>query len=301
MKTPVWSKTLKSKALDFFLEPAATTPLAALRTGLGLCLLVQAYFLRFSAFDFLSSTGFIQGDLARLLNNPVLPQISWLLPFLAPLHISEHTCILLVSSFYVLSLLAFTLNYKTRLATFLVWFLHWVLINTANSSAYGVDQYAHIFLFYLMWAPSGWADSPSSATRLVLRVMQLHLCISYLASGFDKAHGIQWWNGELLWRAMNLPVYRQFDMSWLVHWPVVSLLAGWMTLILEIGYCVFIWPKQTRKFWVMGMIGLHLGIVFFLGLHLFGIVMVILTATLFGLSPEHKVFKLAPLNIDDKS
>lgn len=289
MKVRISQRTFKDKFLDFFLDPAAPTPLAAFRTGLGLLLLLQAYFMRSSAFDFFSSTGYIQGGLAKILNNPDLPQISWLRQLLSSWQVTENACIVFVCSLYILSLGAFTVGYRIRVATVLVWFLHWVLVNTSSSSVYGVDQYAHVFLFYLMWAPSAWTDPPSSAARLALRVMQLHLCISYLASGFEKAQGIQWWNGELLWRVVSLPLYRQFDMSWLAHWPLISMLAGWMTLLLELGYCVFIWPRQTRKLWLIGVVGMHLGIVIFLGLHLFGMVMALMNVALFGLSPEPKL------------
>lgn len=291
MKLGDWQRTFREDFMDFFLAPMVPTPLALLRTGLGLLLLVQAYFLRFSVFDFFSSAGYIQGGLAQILNNPTLPQISWLRQLLAPWQVSEATCIVLVCSLYLLSLLAFTAGYWIRGATVLVWFFHWVLVNTASSSSYGVDQYVHIFLFYLIWAPSAWTAPPSSAARLLYRTMQLHLCISYLASGIEKAQGIQWWNGELLWRVMSLPIYRQFDMSWLAHWPAVSMLAGWMTLVLELGYCVFIWPRQTRKLWLMGIVGMHLGIAVFLGLHLFGFVMALLNLALFA--PVEQGLKVA--------
>lgn len=294
MKAVAWRvKNLSQKFFDFFFRPASARPLAALRIGLGLCLLLQAFMLRATVFDFLSSTGYIQGGLARILNDSTLPQISWLQSVLGPLGIDEKASILVVCWVYVASLVALTAGYRTRFAALLAWFFHWLLINSANSASYGVDQYAHIFLFYLIFAPSGdaWSldaveERASAGARLTLRVMQLHLCISYLGSGIEKAQGPQWWNGELLWRALNLPVYKQFDMTWLASWPWLSAVAGWMTLTLELGYCIFIWPKKTRKIWVLGIIGMHLGISFLLGLHLFGFVMAVLTASLFGVSAE---------------
>ena len=61
-----------------------------------------------------------------------------------------------------------------------------------------------------------------------------------------------------------------------------------MTLLVEIGYCVFIWPKATRKLWVASVVGLHLGIAIFLGLGLFGSMMCVLTFAVFGISSEPK-------------
>jgi len=66
---------------------------------------------------------------------------------------------------------------------------------------------AHIFLFYLLWFPSGSALSPdrrlhrvrsgpSSSARFALRVVQVHLCIIYLTSGVSKALSPAGWSGE---------------------------------------------------------------------------------------------------------
>lgn len=280
---------------EFMLKPASAAPLASLRIGVGFTLLLQAYMMRSVILKIFSSSGYIQGELAQAINNPFLPQISHLQFLLGPLGTNETLLILAVCFSYVLSLLLMIVGWQTRLMCFLAWLLHWILLNSADSTNYGVDHYAHIFLFYLIWVPCGYAWSvdawkrgdlnpPSSAARLGLRILQLHLCISYLMSGIEKAQGIQWWNGEILWRALSLPVYQQFDMSWLAFWPGLSMVAGWGSLFLELGYCIFIWPKLTRKFWVAGILGLHFGIMVFLGLHLFGLFMIFLTACLFGLS-----------------
>lgn len=301
---------MKERFYNFMLKPASAQPLAALRISLGVFLLSQAYMLRGSLYDFFSSSGYIQGDLVHLMNNPMLPQIAWLHQGLARFSVSEEFCIVAVASAYLLSLLFLTAGLFTRIASVAAWFLHWTLMNSAESTTYGVDLYTHVFLFYLMWVPAGdaWSidslRSPqgprvSSAARLGLRIMQLHLCVSYLASGIEKAQGIQWWNGELFWRATMLPVYKQYDFSWLAHWPGLSMVAGWATLLLETGYCVFIWPRATRKFWLVGIVGLHLGIVFLLGLTLFGLVMVILSVSLFALSAEPELEPAARENRDE--
>ncbi|HEY8272234.1 MAG TPA: HTTM domain-containing protein [Pseudobdellovibrionaceae bacterium] len=288
---------IRLRFTEFMLKPASATPLAILRITVGFTLLLQAFMVSSIIFKIFSSSGYIQGELAQALNNPYLPQIAHLQYLLSPFGANETFCILLVCFSYVIGLFLLIAGWQTRLMSFLVWLLHWILMNSAQSTNYGVDHYAHIFLFYFIWVPCGSAWSidawkkgdlnpPSSTARIGLRVLQLHLCISYLMSGIEKAQGIQWWNGELLWRALTLPVYRQFDMSWLAYWPRLSMIAGWGSLFLELGYCVLIWPKLTRKIWVAGIIGMHLGIFIFLGLHLFGLFMIFLTACLFGLSAE---------------
>lgn len=289
----------------FFFTPASARPLAALRIGLAAVLLAQAWMIRAEIFDFFARDGIVQGELARYFSVPGAPHLSWLIERLSPLGVSEASCIYAVCGAYVVSLLLLITGFHARFAAVSAWLLHWTLMNTGYTSIYGVDRYAHIFLFYLMWLPIGRAYSldvalhrvssaPTAGARLGLRVLQLHLCLSYLASGIEKSSGPQWWNGELLWRVFSIPDYQRFDMSWLVDWPFLSRLGGWATLAVELGYCIFIWPRRTRKLWIAATVGLHLGIVIFLGLHLFGLIMCVLTLALFGFSPEPRELSAPP-------
>jgi hypothetical protein len=115
--------------------------------------------------------------------------------------------------------------------------------------------------------------------------MQIHLCVIYLAAGLEKALGRPWWSGEAIWQAVTQPVFRTFDLSWLARYPWIPMLAGWSTLVVEIGYAFLIWPRRTRKLWCMATVGLHLGLGLFMGLVFFSSVMILLTGCLF-LIPE---------------
>lgn len=287
--------TAWSRFEDFFLAPASPRPIAALRIGLAAVLLLQAYLLRAVTLDFFGNDGIVQGDLASHLVDTSLPRLSWLTDYLARWNISEAAGIHGACWVYVGALVLLGLGLYTRPAAVVAWFLHWVLMNTGESTTYGVDLYAHVFLFYLMFVPAGsaWSldvklgrlrEEPSVAARLGLRVMQLQLCITYLCSAIEKSTGPQWWNGELLWRALNLPVYRQFDFTWLAHWPLLLKVGGWGSLALEGLYWIFIWPRRTRPFWVAGIVSLHLGIAVMLGLQVFGLIMCVLTLSVFAVS-----------------
>lgn len=292
-----WSRRLARAASSFFFEPASARPLAALRISLSAVLLGQAWLLRTEVLDLFAHDGFVQGDLAWYLGDSGTPHLGWLVDRLAPLGVSESSCLHLVCGLYVASLVGLGLGLFTRVASALAWFLHWALLSTGATAGYGADTYAHIFLFYLIWVPAGAAWSldaargrapraPSETARLGLRVMQLHLCISYLASGIQKSAGVQWWNGELIWRALSLPVYQQLDTTWLASVPWLCQIACWAALFTELGYCVFIWPRRTRRLWIAAIVALHLGIAVVLGLGVFGAVMCALTVSLFGVSPE---------------
>jgi hypothetical protein len=193
----------------------------------------------------------------------------------------------------VLALVALLVGWNTRVAAAGAWFSHLMLMMTADSTNYGVDQFANIFLFYLTWMPSGAALSldrrlgrapigPTSMARFALRVVQTHLCVVYLASGLGKAFGEQWWNGDAIWRTLNLPDYRQYDFTWLARYPWLAVGAGWMVLLVEIGYPILIWPRRTRRLWVAATVALHVGIVAFMGLSVFGAIMAVLTISAFA-------------------
>jgi CubicO group peptidase (beta-lactamase class C family) len=283
---------------DTWFRPVSPRPLAGLRVGLPLLLLVHLVWL---SDDFLSlhgSRGIIPWELTDLLRDPWVPGLPTLAKAFLPLGISEHTAITLLLSGYAGSLLSLALGIRNRLSAFLAWGLHLGLVTSAFASYYGVDQLANSFLFYLFVFPSGrawrFASRPVSSRREetipvgCLRVMQVHLCVIYLAAGLDKAMGSQWWNGEAIWQTVSQPAFSTFDLRWLATHSWIPMLAGWGTLVVEIGYALLIWPRRTRKVWCIATIGLHLGTCLFMGLVFFSGVMILLTSCLF-LIPEEVV------------
>ncbi len=289
---------MRSRSLgsDVWFRPVSPRPLAALRVGLPLLLLFHLIWL---SNDFLSlhgSRGIIPWELTDLLRDPWVPGLPTLARAFLPLGIGEHTAVTLLLSGYAGSLLTLALGIHGRLSAFLAWGLHLSLVTSGFASYYGVDQLANSFLFYLFVFPSGraWrfasrpaASSPREEAIPVgcLRVMQVHLCVIYLAAGLDKAMGSQWWNGEAIWQTVSQPVFRTFDLSALARHPWIPMFAGWATLVVEVGYAFFVWPRRTRKVWCIATIGLHLGTCLFMGLVFFSSMMILLTSCLF-LIPE---------------
>jgi hypothetical protein len=282
---------------NFFFKPASARPLAALRIGLSSILLVQAFLMHKSFLDFFAPTGFVQGEVSNSLNDPSVPRLNGLVDLLSEVGIGVNLSLTGLGIIYVASLIFLLCGSFTRMAAFLAWFLNWSFMNTGYSGAYGADMYAHFFLFYLIWMPSGdnfsldrffqrVSGQPSYQARLGLRVLQLHMCISYFASGVEKASGPQWWNGEVLWSALNTPGYSIVDFHWLAELPFLPMLGGWLVMAIETFYIVMVWPQKTRPWWVLATCLLHLGIAIFLNLPIFGILMCIPTLALFAVSAE---------------
>lgn len=289
-------KRAKIIFLTFFLRPASYQPLAALRISVAAVLIIQALLITPEFFEFFGSAGLMQEPLQQFLTEPGLPRLAPYVKFLASWNISETLALGLVGGLYLFALINLMAGFCTRFSAGMSWFLHWVFMNTSSYTNYGVDVFAHIFLFYLIFIPSGrawsmdkklWEGKNRSWTaRISLRILQLHLCLVYLSSGLDKIVGPQWQNGEVIWRSLMLPVYNQYDFSWLAGLPWLAKALSWGSLAIELGYSVFIWPSLTRKSWVAMTVGLHLGITLFLGLHMFGILMMTFTWALFGLTAK---------------
>lgn len=301
----VVSNRFPAALFNFFFLPASPLPLAILRICIGSLLLYQAAVLAPFVFELFGQNALVQGVLSQYLSNPNLPTIKSFFKLLAPLGVTESQAILAICIVYILSLIGMIAGYRTKLFIPLSWLLHLTLMNTAPCSNYGADQFLHIGLFYLMLSPCGDALSISSlqnpgrtstAARFWLRLIQLHLCVAYLASGIEKSVGVQWWSGEVIWRALNLPVYAQFDMTWLAPHECVLRLAAWGTLIIEIGYPLFIWPRKTRMLWVFLVASLHIGIALLLGLGIFGLTMLSLTVCAFGLPAFFEESKVTGLS-----
>jgi len=274
---------IEKKIAAFFFTPASWGPLLALRTGLAAVLLLQAGLVGPAVLELYGRGGWLQGTLGDLLGSSDLWGFSQLAQVLSPLGISADTLVLVTAILYVMGLLMLLVGLKVRLSGALVWLTH-LFLTGAQITSYGVDEFANIFLFYLMIAGTG--CRPSVRAGFWLRVMQLHLAFAYLMSGLDKAMGIQWWNGEAIWRTLMIPFYCGIDFSWLAQVPWLAKCLGWGTLLLEIGYPFFMWWPRTRRVWIPSIVALHLGIALFMGLGTFALTMIVLTVCLFGVSPR---------------
>jgi hypothetical protein len=300
----VWNRCANS---DTWFRPVSARPLAGLRVALPMLLLFHLVWLSDDILSLHGSRGILPWELTDLLRDPWVPGLPTLAKALAPLGISARTAVILLLSSYAGSLLSLALGFYTRLAAFLAWSLHLSFVTSGFASIYGLDQVANTFLFYLLILPSGraWAlESQNEETIPVgcLRVMQVHLCLIYLAAGVHKALGGQWWNGEAVWQAVSQPDFSTFDLSWLASYAWIPMLAGLATLLVEIGYTFLIWPRRTRKAWGIATIGLHLGLGLFMGLVFFSSEMILLTVCLFLIPEEVSTSPAGPrARVDERA
>jgi hypothetical protein len=288
---------LGATATAFVSAPASPLPLAVLRIGLAAVLLLQALSIAGKLSELYGEQGIIQWSIVHTLSAEGMPRIAWIAEALAPYGVSADDCVRGVFLVQVASLACLLIGWHTHLAALLAWLTHLAMTVSGNASIYGVDQFAIIGLFYCVCLPVGevlsadrtagrTSGEPSAAARLGLRLLQLHLCVVYLSSGIEKASGEQWWNGEAIWRALQWPDMAFFNFNWLAEVPWLALLICWGTLLVEIGYAFFIWPRWTRKLCLLATVGLHVGIAATMGLVFFSAVMIVFNVAAFGFSAE---------------
>jgi hypothetical protein len=194
---------------------------------------------------------------------------------LLPLNISATGTVYLVTAIYFSSLMGLIAGYKTRLMGTLAWLMHLTLNTTAHFTAYGVETFAHIALFYCMVLPVGasWSvDSYKKPSTLP----------PYLITGLEKSMGSQWWNGEAIWIAMQQDQFHKVDINWMAAIPIVPKILCIGTLITETLYPLGMLWKKTQKMWLLAILSMHFFIGVFLGLQLFGGLMFLLNLTVFG-------------------
>jgi hypothetical protein len=277
----------------FFLAPSTAEPLAFFRIGIALLGLVQGGWLAGNIALLYGPEGLVPWSISSGIVDPYLPQLSWLRPLAAVTGVAADSWVYILMCTYLASLTALLFGKYTRYAAFVAWALQFTFINTGFMGAYGVETFMHIALFYCIIMPVGavfsW-DTMSRHTRpaenewntLSIRVLQLHLCLVYVASGAEKAMGIQWWNGEAIWQTMMQGQFARFDMRWMASYPLLAKVIGWSTLLLETGYPFFIWWRRSRPYGYLAIVLLHTGIAIFMGLQLFSAIMIIFNTAAFG-------------------
>lgn len=270
-------------------------PFAVLGIGTSIVLLAKAWTERGYISALYGSKGLIQWMVSEAALGSWTPRIGWIAGPLSSLGVRDDQCLYLLFVVYVSSLAGLLFGWHTRLAAIVAWLSHMVINNAGILSSYGLDMFANIGLFYCALMPGTYKlnlgarprlvlSAPSVSSRLMHGLLQLHLSVAYLGAGIEKAKGSEWLNGEAIWRALMMPQFhvRWIDLSWLASVPWVPTLVCWGTLLTEIGYCIFIWPRRTRHVWLLMTIGMHLGIAAFMGLRLFAAMMVVLNLAAFG-------------------
>ena len=110
------------------------------------------------------------------------------------------------------------------------------------------------------WGPEAKMDTATWALRLV----QCLLGIAYFSAGSAKMlnGGLAWWNGATL-QTIVLTDYVRFGMPaglWLIQSFWLCVAASVTTVVVEVFFFVAVFAAASRKYVLMGGVGLHMGI-----------------------------------------
>jgi hypothetical protein len=281
------------KLYPFFNDPVSPAPLAIFRILIASFTLLQAILWYNDWLAFVGRDGWIQWEVSEALISSMTLHIARVYAFFSFLPITEDGFVTAFFWVYVVSALLLLVGIFTRVFSFLVFLCHYILMCTVEVYVYGVDIFLQIALFYIMLMPVARMYSLDALLKRVptvsswevtlsLRVLQIHMCMIYLSAGFEKMVSPDWWSGNVLWRSVVQPDFRQYDFTGLADKPWLFIALSWFTIIVESFYFICIWIPRVRVFWLFAILMLHAGICVFLGLWLFGLIMMLLSISAFG-------------------
>lgn len=284
---------IQQKVNNFLFEPSSSSALGFFRIAVAVLCIIQMFSIYPDILNIYGEYGFIRRELSDLLLFKYAPRVNWFSDLLYFYDINETISLNILFFSYIFLLFLFMFGVFTRYTAIVVWFIHLMFLGSNQLFTYGFDYFIAACLFYCIIMPVGFYYSidniikkrlykPSIYTTFYLRVLQLNLCLVYFFGGGDKMLGTQWWDGEAIWRALMMPYFYQFDMSWIASLPWLAIILSWSTILLEFTYCFFIWHHRTRPIWLLGILGMHIGIGIFMGLYFFAAIMIIMNITAFG-------------------
>lgn len=240
-------------------------------------------------------------------------------------HVTDPAWMALLHGGFLLAMFCLTIGLCTRVAAVLTWVGILSYVNRAPTFLFGMDTIMIVVALYLMIGPSGaalsvdrliarwrarrsaggaeapadWPPQPQISANLALRLLQVHVCIIYFASGISKLQGSTWWSGTAVWGTMAnyqfSPMNYQLYMSYLRFlaenrwlWELVITGGTAFTLAFEIGFPFLVWTRPLRWVMIVAAICLHLGIAFFMGLVGFSAIMVVLVLSFVPAEAFHR-------------
>jgi hypothetical protein len=237
-------------------------------------------------------------------------------------HVTNPTAMGVVHGIILISMAMFALGLFTRITSVMSWVGVLCYIHRCNYVLFGMDTMMNICMIYLVIGPSGatlsldrWLEKrrakrdlelaqrenrdtaeyeailagprKSSLANFVTRMVQIHFCFIYAASGLSKLKGNAWWNHTAMWFTVVNPefsptVFRPYmwlmshivEHRWLVE--IMMSIGAVYTLFLELGFPFLIWRPRLRPYMLIAAILLHTGIAVLMGLTVFGLFMMTL-------------------------
>ncbi len=215
------------------------------------------------------------------------PTLALFTDIFAYIGFTENMTFLFFLFLYMASLMCLWQNYKRALFGVVIWFIHFMFVNSTYLFSYGADYFISFMLFINVLICAGYLFNEEARKPLytyAIRFLQLHLCLVYFFAGIGKALGTDWLDGNAIWMVINTytPSSVVESSIGLATYPIIFKILAWGTVALELLYPALIYMKKTRKVTLILVIMLHAGIGIFMQFYTFAVVMILLNLIAFG-------------------
>ena len=171
------------------------------------------------------------------------------------------------------SAIAFTVGYKTRFFTIVLYILYSSMMNRNYFIVYGEDNLIRMLLFYSCFAPLNYRLSIDSNLNRKLkrktpdvwpiRLMQINIVLIYLISTpYKLLYDPSWVNGTAIYWTVVSNNWSRFPFPDLFYKcnAILSKLISYGALIVEFSFPIFVWFKNTKLIAIALISMLHIGI-----------------------------------------
>ncbi len=212
--------------------------------------------------------------------------------------VADPSLVWLLYGLLLFSAAAFMLGLFTRFAGVLLVLLHAVFASHQPELSGGWNKLYPVLTLYVTLAPSGAAWSldawckrrrdptyrPSSVfSPWALRLVQVHVIAMYTTAGWPRLVNHAWLRGETVVHAAADTRFGRWDLNWHGLHPLLSL-ATYAALVLEPAATLLLPWRATRRWCVLALIALHLGIELIADVGMWGFMMI---AAVCAFLPDH--------------
>jgi len=251
---------------QFLFGPISARPLGAFRIVFGLIILGYLALMTVEFDYWYTGAGLLQGTEAREAAGPLR---------FSPLQfVNDPTIAHVFLAATAAAAVGFTLGWRTRLMSILLYLGMLSLYHRNVTSNGGPDALPFLVTFYMMLCPCGAAYSldarrvarqrGTEAEPLIVpwavRLLQMQLCLVYFQSSVIKCQGSTWLNGTTVHYILFNHEFGQFNMEWLAQYPLLINLMTHGALLIEFALAFWLWFRPTRRWAILCGVALHLGI-----------------------------------------
>jgi hypothetical protein len=171
------------------------------------------------------------------------------------------------------TVLCFTVGFKTRWATILLYIIQVSIIHRNRFAINGEDLVFRMLLFYACFAPLGhslsvdsWLHKPKTLPMIwPVRLMQLNFLLIYVISLPNKlVDDMAWHNGQAVYYSFVSNLWARGIGTSLFYGGFLSKMATFGTILVEGLSPILIWFRKTRIPAILALASLHIGIALFL-------------------------------------